>query len=164
LFSSARNASSNRATSSGRCSCGASVRRRVGDAPRRRYVALVARARDGEQRQLEANELVPNRLEHALAGGPKEHGERLRPLRESPRPLRLDQGLRLVREQRLALPHSDDVLDRRRLHPSREPVVGLGARVAQRRLVDPGGCSDRDDPEIALRVAQCRPQREPPSE
>ena len=53
--------------------------------------------------------------------------ERSRVLRQAPGALLLDQGVRLVREQRLALPDRDHVLDRRRLDPGGQPLVGLGA-------------------------------------
>ena len=51
-------------------------RRRVGDPLRRGHVALVARAGDRQHRQLEREQLVPDRLEHALAGGAQQQRQR----------------------------------------------------------------------------------------
>ena len=58
----------------------APVRRHRGDPLRGRRVALVAGAGDREQRQLERAQLVPDRLEHALARGAQQQRERARVL------------------------------------------------------------------------------------
>ena len=114
----------------------ASARRRVGEPLGRCGVALVASARDRQQGQLELEQLVPDRIQHSLARAAQESGQLPRVLRQAPRPLSLDERLRLVGEQRLALPHRDDVLDRGRLHPRGQPVIGLGTGAASGGVVD----------------------------
>ena len=162
------------ATSSGCCRCAAWPASATIAAPafgavaaillRRARVALVAAARDREHGELEREQLVPDRLEHALPGGAQQVGELDGVLREAPGPLGLDQRLGLVGEQRLALPDGNDVLDRRRLDPGRKPVVGLGAGGPCRRVLDSGGGADGDQAGVASRVAQRGAQRQPAAE
>ena len=73
---------------------------------------------------------MPDRRKRALAGGAQQQRERARVLAQPARPLRLDERVGLVGEQRLALPHGHDLLDRLGLHPGGELLVGLGPRGA----------------------------------
>ena len=161
------------ATSSGCCSCGAcpafsTILTRafgaVGDLLRGARVALVAAARDGQERQLEREQVGPDRFEHALSGRAQQAGESHRVLRQPAGALLLDQGVGLIGEQRLALPDRDDVLDRRRLDPGRQALVGLGAGGPLGRLFDPGRDADGDEARVAPGIAQGGSQGEPAAE
>src|SRR4051812_36291577 len=105
----------------------AAVRRGFCEAAAGFGVALVATAGDRQQRKVEAGQVVPYRLEHALSRGPEQPRQVLRRVGEPAGALRLDQLLRLVREERLALPNAHDLLDARALHPRRELLVRLRA-------------------------------------
>ena len=131
----------------------------------RRRVALVARSRDRQQRQLAAEQLVPDRLEHALARGPQEQRERARVVaqparRAAPRPAR-PTGRRTAagaprrpRSPRSAPPPSRP--------PGARPPRRARARSAGSSM--PGGRAHRHHAAVAVRVAQRRPQRQPAAE
>src|SRR5215210_3152282 len=141
-----------------------SVRSGRGDPLRRAGVAVIAGARDRQQRWLQRAQLVPDRLEHALPGRAQEESERARVLGQPPRPLLLHERVRLVGEQRLALPEADDVLDRHGLDPRGELLVGLRARQPQRALLDPRRGAHEHEGAVGLGRAQGGAQREPPAE
>ena len=104
------------------------------------------------------------RGKRALSGGAKQEGERARVLRQPPRPLVLHERVRLVREQRLALPHAHDVLDPARLHPPREPVVRGGASAPRLRLLNARRGAHGDHRGVSLRRPEGRSQRQTPAQ
>ena len=135
---------------------GVALGRLRGDPSRSAAVALVARAGERQHRHVEHLQPAPDRLHRPLAGGPQQHRQRARVLRQPAGPLGLDQPLGLVGEQRLALPDLDDLLDRLGLHPGGELLVGLLARGTRRRLVDPRRGAEHDDRRVATRIAHAR--------
>src|SRR5437763_952927 len=128
-----------------------------------RHVALVLLAGDGEDRDGEPCELVPQAGKRALPRTAQQSGEQPRIVREPPGPLRLDQLVRLVVEHRQPLPARDDLLDARALHPRRELLVGGPATLALTRVVDSRACANRRKRREAIRLADGEVEQESPT-
>ena len=144
---------------------GPAIRRGRGDALRRTAVAVVAGAGDGQQRQLQGAQLMPHRLEYSLPRRAQEQRERARVMGHAGRAVvGLHERVRLVGEERLALPEPHDVLDRHRLHPGRELLVGLGPRHAEGALINAGRGPDEDQRAVGLGGAERGAQCEAPAQ
>ena len=161
------------ANASGRSRCAAwpaprrSPRARAaarGHPARPRCVALVERAGDASSGSSKVSEPVPDRLEHALAGGAEQHRELARVVAQAARALRLEQASRLVANTGWRSQRSTTSLDRRRLHPGGELLVGPARGRALAGVVDARRGADRARAPGSARVAQRRVQREPPAQ
>ena len=119
---------------------------------------------DRQQRDVEAGQVVPHGLQGPLARRAQQRRQVGRRVRKAAGALRLDQGLRLVGEERLALPHGNDVLDARSLHPRRELGVRLHTGGSLGAVLEAGRRTDRDETGVSARRPQHGSEGEPATE